>query len=78
VSSDGDLLVFLRRDATSADAVAVAVNRGASPARARVPLPQEWREREVADLLAGAAVTFPGDAVEVEVPARGAVILAAR
>jgi alpha-amylase len=78
ISSEADLLVFLRRDAPSADAVAVAVNRGTSPARARIPLPQEWRGREIADLLGGAAVALPGEAAEVEVPARGAAILAPR
>jgi alpha-amylase len=73
VSSDGDLLVFLRRDGT--DAVAVAVNRGSSPARARIPLPQQWRGREVSDLLAGAAVSLSADAAEVEVPPRAAAVL---
>jgi alpha-amylase len=40
--SDGDLLVFARRDTVSGDAVVVAVNRGAAPATATVVPPAEW------------------------------------
>jgi alpha-amylase len=78
VSSEGDLLVFLRRGVSSLDAVGVAVNRGASAARARFPLPPEWRGRQVEDLLAGEALSVSGDAIDVEVSARGARILAPR
>jgi alpha-amylase len=78
ISSEGDLLVFLRRGVSSLDAVGVAVNRGASAARARFPLPPEWRGREVEDLLAGEAIPVSGDAIDVEVPARRARVLAAR
>lgn len=40
--TDGDLLVFARRDPATGDAVVVALNRGATTATARVPLPEEW------------------------------------
>ncbi|HSN89638.1 MAG TPA: alpha-amylase family glycosyl hydrolase [Anaeromyxobacteraceae bacterium] len=78
LATDGDLLVFLRRDAPSGDAVAVAVNRGAAAGRARFALPPEWAGRALADVLAGVDVPVSGEAVEVEVPARGARILAPR
>ncbi|HEX7077192.1 MAG TPA: alpha-amylase family glycosyl hydrolase [Candidatus Eisenbacteria bacterium] len=42
LSSDGDLLVFARRDSLAHDAVVVAVNRGGSTASATVPIPPEW------------------------------------
>ena len=76
VSSEGDLLVFARRDAESADAVIVAVNRGAAPATAKVAPPAEWADREVHDLLGQSAVAR-GDSgqVIVEVPAKSAAVI---
>jgi alpha-amylase len=73
LSSDGDLLVFLRREGP--DAVVVAVNRGASPATATFLAPQEWGQRSVTDALDGSAVQRQGASVQVAVPPRSARIL---
>jgi alpha-amylase len=78
LSTEGDLLVFVRRDAPSGDAVLVAVNRGASPAAARVARPAEWAGRAAADLLGGRAVPDGGDALALEVPARSALVVGIR
>jgi len=59
LATDGDLYVFLRRDAASGDAVIVAINRGATPATASVALPAEWGNAPAKDLLDGSAVTMP-------------------
>ena len=53
LSKDGDLLVFLRRDAASGDAVLVAVNRGEGTSVAEVEAPAEWRGRPPTELLSG-------------------------
>lgn len=78
LSSDGDLLVFQRREAQSGDVVLVAVNRGAAPASAAVPAPAEWGGRAPADLLdaAGAAAPLAGGSVTVAVGPRQARVLA--
>jgi alpha-amylase len=75
LSTAGDLLVFLRRDEASGDAVVVAVNRGATPAEARFAAPSEWAAGWPRVLWpAGEAVAAEGEAV-VAVPARAAVVL---
>lgn len=76
VSSDGDLLVFRRRDPASGDAVVVAVNRGAQPATAHFDALAEWGERAVVNELGGAAVARQGGAVEAVVGAHEAAIFA--
>ena len=76
LSTDGDLLVFARREGQ--DAVVVAVNRGAAPASAMVPAPQEWGDKPVADLLDGSAVSLQGGNLQITVPPRAARILAPR
>jgi alpha-amylase len=77
LSSDGDLLVFRRRDAASGDAVVVAVNRGAQPATAAFEAPAEWGDRPVADAVSGKAVPRNGGQVEVAVEARSVAVLSA-
>ncbi|HEX9670547.1 MAG TPA: DUF3459 domain-containing protein, partial [Thermoanaerobaculia bacterium] len=77
LASAGDLLVFLRRDGASGDAVVVAVNRGAEPAAAGFDAPAEWGSGPVADTWSGEEVARAGARVEVAVPARGARILTA-
>jgi glycosidase len=57
VLSDGDLLVFRRRDADSKDVVVVAVNRGAQPAMASFEPPAEWEGRAAFDEVSGEAGT---------------------
>src|SRR5690348_10621985 len=56
LSSDGDLLVFLRRDEASHDAVVVAVNRGTQPATASLEAPAEWGDAPVEDAWKGGEV----------------------
>ena len=76
LSTEGDLLVFLRRDAASGDAVVVAVNRGKEPARASFTAPPGWEGRAaVRDLLSGSDVPMAEGKVELAVPAREARIL---
>ena len=78
VSSDGDLLVFLRRDEAAGDAVVVAVNRGAQPATAAFEVPAEWAERKdgpVRDFWKGEDVPRSGNRIEVSVGPRDARIL---
>jgi alpha-amylase len=50
VSTEGDLLVFSRVDDGSGETVAVAVNRGASPAKALFLPPDSWKERRIREL----------------------------
>jgi alpha-amylase len=47
ISTEGDLLVFARRDEGSGEVVVVAVNRGATPVTATVPVPPEWAGRRI-------------------------------
>jgi len=73
LSADGDLLVFLREDQASGDAVVVAVNRGGSPASALVDRPAAWGDRTPAELTGGGgAVALDGGRLRVTVPALGA------
>ena len=76
LATDGDLYVFVRRDAASLDAVVVAVNRGDAPAKLRVPAPAEWGNRVVRDLLAGDVPQRDATGVSITVAPRGARILA--
>ncbi len=76
LSSDGDLLVFLRRDEASGDAVVVAVNRGTQPAAASFDAPADWGDGAVKDEWSGEDVPRTGGRIEVAVPPRGARILA--
>jgi alpha-amylase len=73
------LLVFARRDAASGETVVVAVNRGTAPETARFAAPEGWTGWT--DLWhgesGGLAGGTDGPEVAVEVPARGARILAA-
>ncbi|HEX6201179.1 MAG TPA: alpha-amylase family glycosyl hydrolase, partial [Thermoanaerobaculia bacterium] len=78
LSTEGDLLVFLRLDRESGDAVVVAVNRGAEPASARLAVPEPWAGRpEVRDAWGGGTVPVAGGAIELAVPPRDARILVA-
>lgn len=78
VSSDGDLLAFLRRDAASGDAVLVAVNRGSAPAKLSAAPPGEWGEDQIRDEWSGAAVPRTEGRIEATVEPLGARILSAR
>jgi alpha-amylase len=78
LSTEGDLYVFVRQDASSADSVVVAVNRGSAPATARFAPPAEWKGASPEELWAGGAVRASGDSFEVDVPAAGARIVTLR
>jgi alpha-amylase len=77
VASEGDLLVFLRRDEASGDAVVVAVNRGTAPATAAFDAPAEWKDGPVRDLWKGEDVPRSGGRVEIVVGPHDARILGA-
>ncbi len=75
LSSAGDLLVFARRS-EEGDAVVVAVNRGAEPARVEIAVPEPWQAETAArDALSGAELPITEGKIAVEVPALGAMIL---
>jgi len=76
--ADQDLLVFLRRDAESKDAVVVAVNRGDFAKVAAFAAPEEWNGKGVNDLLSGEVIAPENGSVETSVPAKSARILAAQ
>jgi alpha-amylase len=78
LSTEGDLYVFLRQDASSEDSVVVAVNRGASPATSRFAPPAEWKGAFPEELWAGGEVRAAGESLEVDVPAGGARIVTLR
>ncbi len=73
LSTDGDLLVFVRRDPEGPDAVVVAVNRGAVPATASFEAPGPWTT--ATDAWAGGTVPVADGRIELTVPAKGARIL---
>ncbi|MFN7985883.1 MAG: alpha-amylase family glycosyl hydrolase [Thermoanaerobaculia bacterium] len=74
--TQGDGYVFLRRDAGSKSAVAVAVNRGGEPVPVSFPAPQEWGGAAPKDLFGGLAVALDGGNVTFTLPPRSAAILA--
>jgi alpha-amylase len=76
LSSEGDLLVFARRDAAAGDAVVVAINRGAQPATASFEAPAEWGDAPVQELWNGTEVARSGNRLEAPVEPRGAKIFA--
>lgn len=72
-----DLLVFLRHDEASGDAVVVAVNRGAAAAEAALDLPAGWAGAgALSDLWNGESLPLAGGRLSFPVPPRGARILA--
>ena len=78
LSSDGDLLVFLRRDEASGDAVVVAANRGSAPAAAAFDAPADWGDAPVRDEWSGEAVPGMGKRVEASVAPRSFRIFSAQ
>ncbi len=75
--ADGDVLVFARRDTLSDDAVVVAVNRGAGPAKAGFAAPAAWLGRRVRDAWNEAEVGLTGDRIEMTLAGTSARILVA-
>ena len=78
ISTEGDLYVFVRRDAASRDAVVVAVNRGAASATARFPAVAEWETLPPQELWSGGGIRTADGTLEVEVPAAAARIVTVR
>lgn len=72
----GDGYAFLRRDAESKSAVAVAVNRGSEPVTITFLAPAEWGGAAPKELFAGLAFTFTEGFVSIPLPPRSAAILA--
>ena len=78
LSTESDLLVFLRLDRESGDAVVVAVNRGAEPAAARIAAPEPWAGlASVTDAWNEDPIPVTGGAIDLAVPPRSARILVA-
>jgi len=77
LAAEGDLLVFVRRDAASGDAVVVALNRGAEPATASVAAPPEWGAGEAEDVWNGERLPRAGEKLELAVAPRQARIVVA-
>lgn len=76
LATEGDLLVFLRRDAESDDAVVVAINRGETEASARFEVPAPWAgATAVRDAWNGGTVPVTGGTVELTVAPHDARIL---
>jgi alpha-amylase len=76
LSTEGDLLLFLRWDRGTADAVVVAVNRGAEPASARIETPEPWTgAASVIDAWNDVPIPVAGGAIDLAVPPRSARIL---
>ena len=77
LASEGDLLVFARRDSLSGDAVVVAVNRGSTSASASVAPPREWNGIEkVTDLWNRVGLATVDGRLPFTVEPRAARILA--
>jgi glycosidase len=74
LSTEGDRLVFVRRDPESKDAVVVAVNRGASPARTFFPAPAEWEGGPTRDVWNGEDFQVEQERVDAMIPPKGARI----
>ena len=70
LSAEGDLLVFVREDAASGDAVLVAVNRGGARAEVTVTRPAVWGRGAAREALgSGATLTDEGaDSARIAVP----------
>ena len=89
LASDGDLLIFARRDSTANEVVWVAVNRGDASATATIPIPREWAGTRYisdfwnrVDLRKGAGDDPPpplaaGDSLTLRLPPVSARVVAA-
>ena len=75
LSTEGDLYVFLRRDAATGDAVVVAVNRGKERATATFECPPEWGRWDAALLFGEGGVSRSGESLTLSVDPKRAVIV---
>jgi glycosidase len=76
LSAEGDLLVFLREEAGSGDAVLVAVNRGEAEASTRVQRPAGWGAAPASDLLGMAKLQVEPEGLRLTLPPRSAAVVA--
>jgi alpha-amylase len=76
LSTEGDLLAFLRLDEATGDAVVVAVNRGSTEASLRVERPSSWGAAPAVDLLETGRLQAGPDGLTLTLPPQGAAILA--
>lgn len=76
VQFDTDLLVFLRRDAETGTAVAVAVNRGEDEATIEFEAPEEWSDAAVRDVWREESAAVSDNKLTMPIPGRSARILA--
>jgi glycosidase len=72
--SEGDLLVFARRDSLTGDEVVVAVNRGAVPASTTLATPEGW-VGQAADLWNQTKVPLTEGRLSITVEPKSARIL---
>jgi alpha-amylase len=75
LSAEGDLLVYLRADEPSGDAVVVAVNRGEAEASALVERPAAWGTSPAADLLGTARVQAEAGGLRLTLPPRSVSLI---
>jgi alpha-amylase len=78
LSTEGDLLVFSQSEPDSNDTVIVAVNRGATAASAKVPLPANWSGALIKDIWNGENIAASGTEIELSVPPKSARIVTAQ
>jgi alpha-amylase len=78
LSHDGDLLVYLRHDEASGDAVMVAVNRGDDEAAASVEVPAQWAGARLIDEWSDEQLVSEGTRLDLRVPPLGWRIVASR
>ncbi len=78
LSSDGDLLVFMRHDPDTNDAVVVAVNRAEAPVSVVVDLPPQLEGRPLVDMLGGTGVAVTSGRLALTLDALAVSMIAAR
>jgi alpha-amylase len=71
LATDGDLLVFARKELAARDVVIIALNRGRAPASVSVPRPDFWAPDAGVDALSGQPVTGTPATIDVRVAPRG-------
>ncbi len=76
--TDGDCLVFLQRDASSKDAVVVAVNRGSTPVSISFTRPEEWGTDAAKDILGNVPITQESTMIHVTIQPKDAGIFSSR
>lgn len=77
LSTDGDLLVFVREDAASDDVVIVAINRGTDVAQASVTLPQQWHGLIVHEALGDTPAQLKNKQLLINTPPQTAQVFVA-